>query len=160
MAIYTVYLPKTGEPERAVFLRDGFSFWALAYGPLWLLWRGAWWTGLGVIITVLGLFAVLGAIGFGPGYALALHALIHLFIGIEGSQLLALNLRLRKFSLAGVVESGSEIAAEARYFSSLEKPVPQHDATAPIAPAAAYPAHPSGIIGSFPSPSSGMRGGQ
>src|SRR3954453_775908 len=48
MAVYTVHepLPRRDEavadPERFIFVRDGFYFWAFVLGPLWMLWRRLW----------------------------------------------------------------------------------------------------------------------
>ena len=48
MAIYTVHEPplRTGaaapDPERFIFVRDGFSFWAFLFGPLWMLRHRLW----------------------------------------------------------------------------------------------------------------------
>jgi hypothetical protein len=45
MAVYTVHEPpmkaeqSQPDPERFVFVRDGFSFWAFLLPPLWMLWR-------------------------------------------------------------------------------------------------------------------------
>ena len=30
------------DPERFVFVRDGFHFWAFLLAPLWLLWHRLW----------------------------------------------------------------------------------------------------------------------
>ncbi len=48
MAVYTVHEPlprkdeASADPERFVFVRDGFYFWAFVLGPLWMLWRRLW----------------------------------------------------------------------------------------------------------------------
>src|SRR5262245_8280250 len=48
MSVYTVYQPplkaheSAPDPERFVFVRDGFSFWALLVTPLWLLRYRLW----------------------------------------------------------------------------------------------------------------------
>ena len=48
MTTYTVHEPPArageaaGDPDRFVFVRDGFYFWAFLFGPLWLLWRRLW----------------------------------------------------------------------------------------------------------------------
>ena len=40
MALWSVHLPRALPPEAAesaVFVRDGFAFWAVVFGPLWFL---------------------------------------------------------------------------------------------------------------------------
>ena len=91
MPTYTVHAPlsregeTTSAPERFVFVRDGFYFWAFLLAPLWLLLHRLW---LAFVIFVLGL----GLIGIGlallraPGSAQFLAVfLIALFMGFEAS---------------------------------------------------------------------------
>jgi hypothetical protein len=48
MSAYTIHepLPRKNEtsaaPERFIFVRDGFHFWAFLLGPVWMLWRRLW----------------------------------------------------------------------------------------------------------------------
>ncbi|MES1156063.1 MAG: DUF2628 domain-containing protein, partial [Pseudorhodoplanes sp.] len=48
MSVYTVHEPPrrdpgaSADPERFVFVRDGFYFWAMVFGPFWLAWRRQW----------------------------------------------------------------------------------------------------------------------
>jgi hypothetical protein len=48
MAVYTVHEPppkpyeQASDPERFDFVRDGFSFWAFLFGPLWMLRHRMW----------------------------------------------------------------------------------------------------------------------
>src|SRR5437773_6691214 len=59
MAVYTVHEPPlrryetTTDPDRFVFVRDGFSFWAFLFGPLWML-RHRMWLALACYLTVMG----------------------------------------------------------------------------------------------------------
>ncbi len=55
MAVYTVHEPppkryeQTRDPERFAFVRDGFSFWAFLFGPLWMLRHRMWLVLVGYI---------------------------------------------------------------------------------------------------------------
>ena len=59
MPTFTVHQPppKTGEaesaPERFVFVRDGFYFWAFVLAPLWLLLHRLWLALLGYLVVAL-----------------------------------------------------------------------------------------------------------
>src|SRR5690349_13347325 len=63
MPTYTIHAPpqKSGsnarDPERFVFVRDGFHFWAFAFGPLWLLLHRLW---LAFVLYVIG-YGLIGA---------------------------------------------------------------------------------------------------
>src|SRR5215469_8153746 len=61
MAVYTVHEPPprgaaAPDPERFVFVRDRFSFWALLLGPIWMLWHRMWvvLVGYGLVVAALG----------------------------------------------------------------------------------------------------------
>ena len=61
MSIYTVHEPPRGgsnprrDPERFVFVRDGFSFWAFLLAPLWLLRHRLWLVFVGYVIVAVAL---------------------------------------------------------------------------------------------------------
>ena len=47
MPVYTVHAPSPGgadlrATDKFVFVRDGFHFWAMVFGPVWLLWNRLW----------------------------------------------------------------------------------------------------------------------
>jgi hypothetical protein len=162
MAIYTVHEPplRTGaaapDPERYVFVRDGFSFWAFIFGPLWML-RHRMWLVLLVYVVVSIVFDaairfagasifVVGCIGF----------LISLLIGLEANSLRRFTLRRRGWKYAGVVTGEDREAAERRFFDTWLRRDRQ-PATPVIIPGALSPNLPrtSDIIGLFPQPGAG-----
>ena len=69
MSIYTVHEPPpradedAPNPERFVFVRDGFYFWAFLLGPLWMLRHRLWLVLLGYIVVTIALQVGLRAIG-------------------------------------------------------------------------------------------------
>ena len=69
MAIYTVHQPplkkyeSAPDPDRFAFVRDGFSFWALIFGPLWMLRHRMWLVLLGYIAVVIALHFALKFVG-------------------------------------------------------------------------------------------------
>ncbi len=102
MAIFTVHFPRTapGEspaPDKMVFLRDGFSWPALLFGPFWLVWRRAWivaglWTLLLVALAVIAwkMRVSRDAISW-LAFALAV------WLGFEGERLVGWNLGRRGY---------------------------------------------------------------
>ena len=68
MPTYTVHAPSSlmsdasSSPERFLFVRDGFHFWAFVVAPLWLLLHRLW---LALLIYVVGY----GALSFGFAFA-------------------------------------------------------------------------------------------
>ena len=146
MAVYTVHepLPKRDEafadPERFIFVRDGFYFWAFVLGPLWMLWRRLW------LVTVLyfalsaGLQLGLWALGASEGVKFLLYFLIALLIGFEAGTLRRWTLTRRGWKSLGVVVGDDVESAERHFFAAWTPRMP---------PAAAAP-HASQAPGGFP----------
>ena len=77
MAVYTVHQPPlkkdeaAPDPERFAFVRDGFSFWAFLFGPLWMLRHRMWLVLLGyVAVAVAHACRACGCVGASGGGAL------------------------------------------------------------------------------------------
>src|SRR6201999_665257 len=118
MAIYTVPEPPlravaaAPNPERYVFVREGFSFWAFIFGPLWMVRHRMWLVLFIYIVIAVALdiairFAgasmfVVGCVGF----------LLALLVGLEASSLRRFTLGRRGWKYAGVVSGEDRDAAE------------------------------------------------
>src|SRR5262249_39216639 len=124
MPVYTVHEPprSSGDPlshaMRFVFIRDGFSWGAFLFGPLWMLRHRMW-----LILTVyLGIAAALGLAVEWVGPSMALWSLtgllLALFVGIEGTTLRRWTLDRRGWAGRGVVVGDDVEAAERRYFGA------------------------------------------
>src|SRR5580692_1174778 len=55
MPVYTVHAPSAyaadfRATDKFVFVRDGFHFWAMLLGPLWLIWKRLWLALLGWLV--------------------------------------------------------------------------------------------------------------
>ncbi len=121
MAIFTVHTPATRAGEAAsadkiVFLRDGFSAWALLFGPFWLAWNRAF---IAAIVWAI----LLGAIGFGLaklGASEEAMSLVSLAFGValgfEGRHLIAWTLARRGYKETGLVSGEDLEEVEETYF--------------------------------------------
>src|SRR3990172_1637720 len=93
MPVYTVHEPplknldSANDPERFVFVRDGFHFWALVLAPLWMLRHRLWLALVMYLLLVAAIdVALYGAGVRGMGmYAVAL--ILALLVGFEASTL-------------------------------------------------------------------------
>src|SRR5579872_860046 len=70
MPVYTVHAPGAGgsdlrSTDRFVFVRDGFHFWAMLFGPLWLIAHRLWLALIGWLIAVIALELLLRRLGVG-----------------------------------------------------------------------------------------------
>lgn len=110
MTFWTAHIATNREP---VLLRDGFSFGAFLFGPLWLLWHRAW------IPAALSFaaFVIVGALVHEPFEGFVRLGLMVL-IGQTGNDLRAWSLERRGYLLAHVLTARSETDALARLLSN------------------------------------------
>ncbi len=164
MPTYTVHAPppKTGEtasdPQRFLFVRDGFHVWAFLLGPIWLLFRRLWLVLLGYVIVS----AALGGVFFltaAPAWSRFLGGLlIALLLGFEASTLWRWTLTRRRWQSLGFVVADDEESAERRFFGEWENRGPAALPPSPSGtpqystPVRRGPPTGSDVIGLFPEP--------
>lgn len=161
MTVYTVHQPPpkadeiASEPERFVFVRDGFSFWAFLLGPLWMLRHRMWLVLLGYAALIAVLQTVLYVLNAPSGVRTAVFALVALLIGIEAGTLRRFTLRRRRWSNIGIIVGDDREMAEQRFFDSWIKKEPAQAAASSNAMTTAplRMSRPSNdVIGLFPEP--------
>ena len=158
MAVYTVHEPprRRGDAqahaERFVFVRDGFSWPAFLFGPLWMLRHRLWLALIVYLIVVTGLGVALRAVNAGDAAA-AVSLLVALLVGFEASSLRRYGLARRNWRNIGIIVGDDLESAERRFFAAWAGD-PAHQPAPPPPPAAGPPAHLSSgpIIGLFPQP--------
>jgi len=161
MAIYAVFEPPVRDgdsgdhAERFAFVRDGFSWSAFFFGPLWMLRHLLiveliGWTILMAAIVVLALLLPL------PSDATWLMlGLLAILIGLEAPTLRHWALRRRGWRELGIVTADDLEAAERRFFDDWAT---SEAAMTGLAPAphsrsgGAHTRHGSDVIGLFPEP--------
>ena len=151
MAIFSVHLPGNATPEtvadRAVFVREGFAFWAVLFGPLWFL-RHREWLGLVGWLVLAALISVAER-WTGPVTTGGFELILAITTGVVANDVRRLTLTLRGFRESGVVEGESREAAERRFFDAwLLRPQPAMPTAQPVL----HPARsvPPGVLGLFP----------
>jgi hypothetical protein len=164
MAVYTVHEPPlrgsaTAEPERFIFVRDGFSLAALLFGPLWLLRHRMWLVLLGYVPVVAALWALLHLYGSALADGMV-WGLLALLLAVEAGTLRRITLARRGYHTIGVVVGDDLESAERRFFDSWvsRNSTARRDGWADV-PALARSPHPrpatSDVLGLFPQPGSG-----
>ncbi|NWG24948.1 MAG: DUF2628 domain-containing protein [Pseudorhodoplanes sp.] len=123
MAVYTVHEPPAarGAPvpsDRAVFVRDGFYFWAFLLGPIWMLWRRLWLVLLVYLGIMAGLHAAFWYLDVREVVQFLIDTAIALLIGLEASTLQRWTLARRGWAETASVVGDDLDAAERRYFAS------------------------------------------
>ncbi|HEY5378235.1 MAG TPA: DUF2628 domain-containing protein [Pseudolabrys sp.] len=162
MPTFTVHEPppRKGEsvtaPERFVFVRDGFYFWAFVLAPVWLFVRRLW---LALIIYIVLTIALAIGLHFAhvPPFARGvIEFLIALGIGFEASTIWRWTLARRKWKTLGFVVGEDREIAERRFFDEWTKRTEKNETPTPE-PTYAKPVWrgqpaPSDVIGLFPEP--------
>ena len=124
MSIYTVHEPplkadeSTPDPDRFVFVRDGFSFWAFLLAPLWMLRHRLWLVFVGYAIVAVALQVGLRLIGASSGVIIIVSFLLALLVGFEAATLRRFTLARRRWSNVGVVVGDDLESAERRFFDT------------------------------------------
>jgi hypothetical protein len=160
MAVYTVHQPplkkyqSAPDPERFKFVRDGFSFWALLFGPLWMLWHRMWLALLGYVAVAVALEVSLRLTAAPGGARLVAGCLFALLIGIEAGTLR--RFKLRRWKNIGVIVADDREAAERRFFDSWVRsetlPPPTQPPQTSLSPPPRAPQNGPDVIGLFPQP--------
>jgi hypothetical protein len=169
MSIYTVHEPPSKadagepEPERFVFVRDGFSFWAFLLAPLWMLRHRMWLVFLGYVVVTVALLVGLRLMGASTTVIMLAGALVSLLIGFEAASLRRFTLWRRRWKNVGIVVGDDVESAERRFFDAwMNRPRanPSSASAEPRAASALAPAVPPArrspasrdVIGLFPQP--------
>jgi len=162
MAVYTVHEPpptpeeSAPDPERFVFVRDGFSFAAFLFGPLWMLWHRMWLVCFGYVIVAGILEFALHSVAASTGMTTLAGFLLALLIGFEGPSLRRFALARRRWSNVGIIVGDNLESAEQRFFDAWARPgrsgwLAPREAPEARARAPEMHAQPD-IIGLFPEP--------
>jgi len=165
MPTFTVHAPplkndeSAATPERFLFLRDGFYFWAFLLAPLWLLVHRLWLALLGYLVVTIGLGVVLMLTGAPSPVRYLVAFLVALLAGFEAATLWRWTLTRRKWQTLGFVVGEDVEIAERRFYAEWAKRAETPASSAPEEPTPTYSAPlwrgapaPSDVIGLFPEP--------
>src|SRR5471032_786078 len=124
MPTYTVHEPppRKGEaaidPERFVFVRDGFHFWAFVLAPLWFLLHRLW-LALTIYVVLYLVFAAAFALAGVPSTVQFIASLlIALLIGFEAATIWRWTLTRRGGKTLGFVIGEDAEIAERRFYAA------------------------------------------
>lgn len=121
MPVYTVHAPFPAgadlrATDRFVFVRDGFHFWAMIFGPFWLLWNRLWLALLAWVVFLVAFNAGLSVLGVGRGSIFVADLIVAFLLGLEGSTLRRWTLSRGKWRQLDVVIADDQDTAESRFF--------------------------------------------
>jgi hypothetical protein len=165
MSVYTVHEPPlraaeaVPNPERFVFVRDGFYVWAFLLSLLWMLWHRLWLVLLIYVVVIIGIETALRSLGVSSSAIAIFGVLISFLVGIEAATLRRFTLARRGWKNVGVVSGDDLEDAERRFFDGWvrkngSKPAapPATPSSPPSPPPAPRSSHGPDVIGLFPEP--------
>ena len=164
MPTYTVHAPplKVGEtasdPQRFLFVRDGFYFWAFLLAPIWLAVHRLWLVLLGYVIANASIGGIFYLTGVSAGLKFVSGLLVALLGGFEAATLWRWTLTRRGWQMLGFVIGDNNESAERRFFGEWEKHARATPPTSPpnephySIPVRRGPPSGSDVIGLFPEP--------
>lgn len=153
MPVWTVHAPPSpglsAEPaDDVILIREGFSWAALLFGPIWTLMHRLWLTSALWIAAMI----VIGLVGarFGEAVTWTLVIGFLMWFAWEARDFQRARLTHRDWRLVGVVDARNSKMAERRYFEKLaaERAANTHDyASVPVTIAPARPGAFPPVIG-------------
>ncbi len=116
--IYTVHInpSKPHALEKAIFVREGFNFFAFFFGVFWALYHRMWWAAfwLAMIIGFLGVAEEQQLLDIRSMAILQLA--FNLVVGFWANDWLRANLSKRGYIMLDIVVSDNSLRAQQRYF--------------------------------------------
>jgi Protein of unknown function (DUF2628) len=131
MATYTIY--SDGRTEDAVFLHEGFSWGAFAFGFIWAAWHRLWIAGS------LGFAAVMVSSTLPPRPEALVNVAAALLFGVFGNDMRRWSLARRGLADIGAIEAETRETAELLFFATRSLP--------PVTPVAGHD-----VLGLFGAP--------
>jgi hypothetical protein len=143
--------PRIGHPSDRpdlAFVRDGFSWLAFLFPPLWLLWHRLWIEAVVAFAVLLSAAALERVDGLAAGASL-ISLLVSIFTGLEGNGLRIAARRRRGWNFLTVVEADNLEDAETRYAAEAdddESHADRQPIVPSLVPAGAAPGAPVGLL--------------
>lgn len=119
--IYTVHARgwSPASDADAVFIKEGFSWPAFVFGPIWALWFGMWKTAIFLLVLSIVVSGMLVVLGITEAGELAVTLAFQAAMGFWGNDWRRYALARRDYAERGVV-SGRKLAdAERHYFAGM-----------------------------------------
>ena len=124
MPTFTVHEPpprkneSVASPERFVFVRDGFHFWAFLLPPLWFLFRRLWVALILYLIVSVALEFGMSWAKVPSGWRIVVELMLGIVIGLEAATIQRWTLARRKWKTLGFVVAEDAELAERRFLGA------------------------------------------
>jgi hypothetical protein len=104
--------------DELVFVKDGFSFWAMIAPPIWMIYHRLWWPLIGFFI-VLGFLQISTyLLGISPDDGGLLFVGLLIVFGFLANDFRRMMLEYSHYKLIGAVVGHSQLECERRFFDN------------------------------------------
>jgi len=149
MSVYTVHVESAdASAANARFIREGFSWAALIFGPLWLLAHRLWLAFLIYSLAITLTAALAHALHLTNGAAMLLSELVSVYLALEGHRFWQYRLENHGWPMVDIVTAANLEAAERIFYSRW--PQQQPPAQAALVPVQPVKYSGTDILGLFP----------
>ena len=149
--IYTVHVqPNDQDAANARFVRDGFSWAALVFGPFWLAYHRIWRGLIGWVIVASALYGLARLLHLPDTSAALLSELLSLYLGFEGNGLLRAALERRNWPVLDVAYGRKVEDAELSFYQRFSGSARAPDMRQKPLPATMMPKPQDDFLGLFP----------
>jgi len=164
MRVWTLHEPpaeaglsRDERADRVVVVKDGFAWWGLVFGILWLLFHRLWLATLIYLVVSFALAALVYFVPLDEDWASWLLLLPSIWVALEGNDMRRRKLAGKGFTQAAAVLAKSRVEAEQRFFAEWDSAHPATPAAAstPAARGPQAPRYGAGepqVLGLFPEP--------
>ncbi|MFZ1101521.1 MAG: DUF2628 domain-containing protein [Hyphomicrobiaceae bacterium] len=137
MMTFTVHEPPNPPADRIdraagmTFVRDGFSWSAALFTPIWMLAHRLWWPLLAYLATTGTIELIRHGVALNPGWLALATLALSLLIGLEAGTLRRWSLARRGWATLGTVSGRTQEDCERRFFDGWLSTRPQSNSAAP-----------------------------
>ena len=117
--VYTVHLnPNSSRPERdAIFVREGFNWFAALFGLIWALRYRLWGPAAGMLAYLVALYAAETYLPLDPVRVIVFDTAFAILVGFEANDMRRRGLAARGFVEEGIASGAGIDEAELRWFA-------------------------------------------
>jgi hypothetical protein len=124
LRVYTVHEPadppadRVDRAEALRFVREGFSWAAALFAPLWMIVRGLWLALVIYVIGVVALSALASATGLSDEIRAVIFLALHVLIGFEADQIERWTLARNGWQMIGSITGENAVDCERRFLDA------------------------------------------
>ena len=121
MRVYTVHEPadppadRVDRAEALRFVREGFTWTAALFAPLWMVARGLWLALVVYLVGVTALGALAVAVGLSDEIRTVMFLALHVLIGFEADQIERWTLTRNGWQMIGSITGENAVDCERRF---------------------------------------------